>query len=342
VVTKWSRKRFNLLHWLLTKENFNIGRIDNKKEGNSVQFQQLFVFTKVVEKNSFSKAAENIFLSQSTVSSHISNLENYFGQKLFDRMGKEIALTPFGQKLYPWAQEILKLKETAIWDMKDWTGKIQGELIIAASTVPAEFMVPWLVSRFSQKYPEVRYTLTQNNSKTVAELLIGGEAELGMLGEKYYPEKLEFIPFIEEKLVLITPVNLKLEEPVAVCNLLELPFIFRATGSGTQAAVEKLLKKYGISSSSLNIIASFDSVQAVKHGVKEGLGVSIISEIAAYDYSNYNLVNSYKLDNITEKRVFYFAYNKHRTLSPLIKEFIDLSLSSRTNLSSTLSRNLNN
>jgi DNA-binding transcriptional LysR family regulator len=292
-----------------------------------MQFQQLFVFTKVAEKNSFSKAAEDIFLSQSTVSNHISNLESYFGQKLFDRLGKEIVLTPFGQKLYPWAQEILKLKEMAIWDLKDWTGKIQGKLSIAASTVPAEYMVPLLVSRFRKKYPEVQFTLAQSNSEAVAEILIKGAAEIGILGEKYFPEKIVYIPFMKERLVLITPTDLKPEDPVSVNILIDLPFIFRTAGSGTQATVEKFLKKYGVHSSSLNIVAYFDSVQAVKQGVKAGLGVSIISEIAAADYSKYNLVNSYQLDMITEKRVFYIAYNKQKTLSPLIKEFIDVSLS---------------
>ncbi|MBS4025923.1 MAG: LysR family transcriptional regulator [Clostridia bacterium] len=294
-----------------------------------MQFQQLFVFTKVVEKNSFSKAAEDIFLSQSTVSNHISNLESYFGLKLFDRLGKEIVLTPFGQKLYHWAQEILKLKEMAIWDLKDWTGKIQGKLSIAASTVPAEYMVPLLISNFRKQYPEVQFSLIQSNSEAVAEVLMKGTAELGILGEKYFPEKIDYIPFIKERLVLITPADLKLKEPVSVNALLDLPFIFRTSGSGTQATVKKILKKYGLHSSSLNIVAYFDSVQSVKQGVKAGLGVSIISEIAAADYANYNLVNSYPLDEIAEKRAFYFAYNSQITLSPLIKEFIDFSLAAK-------------
>jgi DNA-binding transcriptional LysR family regulator len=294
-----------------------------------MQFQQLFVFTKVAEKNSFSKAAEDIFLSQSTVSNHIINLESYFGQKLFDRLGKEIVLTPFGQKLYPWAQEIIKIKEMAIWDLKDWTGKIQGKLSIAASTVPAEYMVPLLVSNFRKQYPKVQFSLTQSNSETVAEVLLKGAAELGILGEKYYPEKISYIPFINERLVLITPTDLKLEDPVSVNALINLPFIFRTPGSGTQATVKKLLTKLGLHSSNLNIVAYFDSVQAVKQGVKAGLGVAIISEIAAADYANYNLVNSYQIDEITEKRAFYFAYNSQLTLSPLIKEFIEVSLAAK-------------
>lgn len=294
-----------------------------------MQFQQLYVFTRVVEKKSFSKAAEDMFLSQSTVSKHISNLESYFGQKLFDRLGKEIVITPFGLKLYPWAQEILKLKEMTIWDLKDWTCNIKGNISIAASTVPAEFMVPKLISHFRQEYPDVCFTMIQNNSETVAELLISGAAELGMLGEKFYPDKIEYIPFAEEKLVLITPASLKLEEPVSICDLLNQPFIFRTTGSGTQVKVEDLLKKSGIVRSSLHIAAYFDSVQAIKQGVKEGLGISIISEIAAVDYAKYNLVNAYQVNEMTEKRIFYFAYNKQRTLSPVTKEFIDVSLSAR-------------
>lgn len=296
-----------------------------------MQFHQLYCFTKVAEKKSFSKAAEDIFLSQSTVSTHISNLEDYFNEQLFDRLGKQVVLSPFGEKLYYWAQELLKLKDTAIWDLKDWSGKIEGQIRIAASTVPAQYMVPLLISKFVVNYPQIRFVLNQLNSKDVAEAVVKGEAHLGLLGEKYQEEKLDYIPLNQEKLVLITPKHIQLEDPVSMRQLAEFPFIFRKLGSGTQSIVDKLFKKAGLDIHKQKILGYFDSVEAIKQGVRQGLGVSIISEIAASDYVDNKLINKYDLKEFTEKRSFYFAYNNQVTLSPLIAEFINFSICSFQN-----------
>jgi len=290
-----------------------------------LQFYQLFAFTRVAEKKSFSKAAEDIYLSQSTVSSHISSLEKHFGQKLFDRLGREVVLTPFGEKLYHWAKEILKLKEMAIWDLKEWTGKVEGIFHIGAGTVPAQFMVPFLTSQFFKKYPGISFTLTQNSSQLVAEEILKGNVDLGILGEKYYPEKIEYIPFLSEKLVLITPPELKLRDPVSIYHVLDYNFIFRKPGSGTQHVVEKFFKKEGLEPGCLNVVAYFNNVQSIKQGVKEGLGVSIISEIAAMDYAQSNFINKYELNEIKERRTFFFAYSRQKTMAPFITEFINFS-----------------
>ncbi|UNC90831.1 selenium metabolism-associated LysR family transcriptional regulator [Candidatus Contubernalis alkaliaceticus] len=289
-----------------------------------MQFYQLQAFIKVAEKRSFSRAAEDIFLSQSTVSTHIGSLEKHFGQKLFDRLGKEVTLTPFGEKLFYWAREMIKMRDMALWDLKEWTGKTEGNIHIAASTVPAQFMAPFLISYFVKKYPGIQFTLTQNSSEIVADCLLKGDADLGMLGEKYYSEKIEYIPFLDEKLVLITPADVVFNNPISITEVLDYPFIFRKPGSGTQAVVEKIFKKENIDISRLNVVAYFNNVQSIKQGVKEGVGVSIISEIAAMDYSHSSLINYYHLKELKNRRSFYFAYNRQKTLAPYIQEFISL------------------
>ncbi len=287
-----------------------------------MQFHQLVCFVKVVEKKSFSIAAEVLYLSQSTVSTHISSLEKYFGQKVFDRLGKEINLTPFGEKLYQWAKEILQIRENALWDLKDWTGKIQGNINIAASTVPAQYMVPSIIAKFLKKYPQVKFNLTQESSKKTAKSILKGNSDIGMLGEKYFEDKIKYISYTQEKLVLITPSSLKLKDPVHIEDIIEEPFIFRKAGSGTQKVIEKILKQQNIKKERINIIGYFDSVQSIKHGVKEGIGVAIISEIAARDFQKRGLINVNTITEFKEDRIFYLAYNKQKTLSPLAMEFI--------------------
>lgn len=283
---------------------------------------QLHVFTKVAEEKSFSRAADSIYLSQSTISTHIKSLEKYFGKRLFDRLGKEVILTHSGEKLYPLAKEMLALQEKSVRDLIGSKGEIEGHIKIAASTVAAQYIAPKLISRFSQKYPSIRFTLDLLDSKHVAEKLIKGEADLGFLGHQYFPDKLKITPIMEEKLVIATHPSLHFSGNISIKEFLTYPFLFRKYGSGTQEAVEKILQKANVDITKLNVIGYFDSVQVVKQCVKEGMGVAIISEIAASDYVQYNLINAYELNEFTEKRMFYLAYNETRTLSPLVNEFI--------------------
>lgn len=283
---------------------------------------QLEAFTNVAEKKSFSKAAEALYLSQSTVSTHISNLEAYYGHKLFDRLGKEIVLTNAGEKLYPLAKEILVLQDKALWVLKDNPDKIEGQLKIAASTVPAQYIVPKLIAGFSQKYPGIKFALDLLDSIHVAEKLAKGEADIGIIGYQYLPDKLNFSPLIEEKLVVITPPHCHFPKTLSIKEIATYPFLFRKHGSGTQATLEKILQEHKVDLTKLQVIGYFDSVQVVKQCVKEGMGISIISEIAAADYVEQKWINAYELDEISEKRPFYLAYNKARILSPLVKEFL--------------------
>jgi len=283
---------------------------------------QLYVFTKVAEEKSFSRAAESIYLSQSTVSTHINHLEKYFGQRLFDRLGKEVVLTYSGERLYPWAKQMLVLKEKAVWDLKDFPQRMEGHLKIAASTVPAQYIAPKLISEFSEKYPSVKFSLNALDSKQVAESLLKGDVDLGILGHQYYPDKLDFIPVMEENLVLITPTSLSFSSNACIRDFVTYPFLFRKYGSGTQATIESILQKANVDLTRLNVIGYFDSVQVLIQCVKEGMGISIVSEIAAADYIHHNWIKACTLDELTEKRTFYLAYHKEKTRSPLVNAFI--------------------
>ena len=283
---------------------------------------QLNIFINVAEEKSFSKAADAIYLSQSTISSHISNLEKYFGQKLFDRMGKEVILTHAGEKLFPIAKEMLALQDHAVQALIESTWKIEGQIRIAASSVPAQYIVQKFISQFNKKFPNIKFSLSLLDSRHVAEQLVRGEADVGILGHPYFTEQLEYIPIMKEKLVAITPLNIKFLDGFSVQDLAKYPVLFRKHGSGTQVSVEKILKEANVDLSTLNIVGYFDSVQVIKQCVKEGMGVSIISEIAAEDDTNLHLINTYELLDSTENRTFFLSYKTARTLSPAMDKFI--------------------
>jgi DNA-binding transcriptional LysR family regulator len=292
-----------------------------------LDLHQLYVFTKVVEHKSFSKAADDIFLSQSTVSSHIQSLERILNVNLFDRVGRDSILTPHGERLYQWALKLLLIKDQALLDLKEGMTELRGAIRVAASSVPGQFLVPKMVKHFREQYPEVTFHINQSSSKLVAEKVLSGSVDLGILGEKYENDKLHYIPLLKEKLVLITSNQVKMKEPVYIQDILNYPFVMRNANSGTNAILERFLKKSKISKDKLTIISYIDDGQSLMQFVMQDIGISIISEIAAKEYANQKMLKMYKINEFDDERYFYLVYNINKTQSLLSKLFIDGAVS---------------
>jgi len=288
-----------------------------------MDLHQLFVFTKVVEHKSFSKAAEDIFLSQSTVSSHIRALEKMLGVKLFDRVGRESILTSHGERLYSWALKLLLLKDQAMLDLKGGMMELRGMVRIAASSVPGQFLLPKMVKQFREQYPEVIFHINQSSSRHVGEKVLNGSVDIGILGQKFEDDKLRYIPLLKEKLVLVTSNQMELTEPVNIQDISDYPFVMRNSDSGTNALLEKFLKKNNIARDQLNIISYIEDGQSLLQFVIQGVGISIISEIAAREYSSNKLIKIYDINGFDDERYFYLVYNINKTQSLLSKLFID-------------------
>lgn len=288
-----------------------------------MDLHQLYVFTKVVEHKSFSKAAEDIFLSQSTVSSHIQGLEKMLGVKLFDRVGRESILTPHGERLYGWALKLLLLKDQALLDLKQGMAELKGMIRIAASSVPSQFMIPKMVKRFREHYPEVMFHINQSSSKNVAEKVLNGSVDVGILGQKFEDDKLRYIPLLKEKLVLVTPNQMEITEPVHIRDILHYPFVMRNSDSGTNALLESFLKKNHIAKDQLKIISYIEDGQSLLQFVIQDVGISIISEVSAREYSKNNLLKMYEINGFDDERYFYLVYNINKTQSIVSKLFIE-------------------
>ncbi|MCM3671757.1 selenium metabolism-associated LysR family transcriptional regulator [Mesobacillus maritimus] len=286
-----------------------------------MDLHQLYIFTKVVEHKSFSKAAEVVFLSQSTVSSHIQALEKALNIKLFDRVGRESVLTPHGERLYHWAQKLLFIKDQALLDLNQGMTELQGMIRIAASSVPGQFLLPQMIKKFRMDYPAVTFQIYEASSKVTAEKVVNGTVDFGIIGDKYENDRLHYIPLLKEHLVLITSRNINLSNPVHIQELLDYPFVMRNTDSGTNALLEKLLKKNNISKNHLNIIAYTDSGQSLTQFVKEGIGIAIVSEIAANEQEGE--LEKYQIAEFEDERYFYLIYNKQKTIPLVSKLFIN-------------------
>lgn len=286
-----------------------------------MDLHQLYVFTKVVEHKSFSKAAEDIFLSQSTVSSHIQSLEKMLKMKLFDRIGKEIIITDNGKRLYYWALKLMELRDHAMLDLNQGLADLRGAVHLGASSVPSQFIVPKMVKQFREKFSDITFHIHQSPSKNTAEKVLTGALDIGILGEKYENEMLHYIPLLKEKLVLITSRQIRMNSPVSIHEIIKHPFIMRNSGSGTNAMLERFLKKKQIKLTEMNIVAYTDSLSLIQF-VAQGIGISIISELAAKEYYSNQMINMYEIEGFSDERYFYLIYNTKRTLSLISKLFI--------------------
>lgn len=280
-----------------------------------MDLHQLQVFSKVVEHKSFSKAAEALYLSQSTVSSHIQSLEKTLNVTLFDRVGRETILTPYGERLYYWAQKLLLLRDEAILDINQSTTELKGVIQIGVSSVPGQFILPKLLKDFRINNPSVTFSINESASKTVAEKVMNGTVDLGILGEKYENNKLSYVPLLNERLVLIASPEFSFQPPIAVSELIKYPLVMRNANSGTRALIERFLRKKGIKDAQLNIVAHTNSSQGLIELVKHGIGISIISEIGAKEQCSDQRIKVFEIEDFDEERYFYLVYNKDKTLS---------------------------
>jgi DNA-binding transcriptional LysR family regulator len=293
-----------------------------------MELNQLKVFCAIIEKKSFSKASEILFLSQPTISYQIKSLEQELKTKLLDRSGREIIITGSGEIFYKYARRILQLVGEAEQAIQQLNGLIKGELIIGASTTPGEYILPGLFAGFKMKYPGINITMIISDTKEIIKKVIENEVEAGVVGAKEKNDKLVFESFTTEKLVLITSAKSKTlkNETAVIEKLKELPFIFRESGSGTNAVVKKILNEAGVREEDLNIVMRLGSTAAVKKAVECGAGVSFISEKAVENEIKLGTIKKITVKNLELDREFFIVYKRQKSQSPAVKAMLQFLL----------------
>ncbi|UMZ75082.1 selenium metabolism-associated LysR family transcriptional regulator [Natranaerofaba carboxydovora] len=292
-----------------------------------MDFRQLEVFVSICRTGNFSKAAQELFLTQPTVSSHIFQLEKDLGLSLFERRGRKVVLTPAGENFYPYALDVLDLMKRARESFQEYKDQIKGTVKIIASQTPGNYLLPSLLKKFNVRYPEVKFEISISNSDDVYDKILNYEADLGFVGKKYTSDKIENIYFQDDELILISPNNSKLKNiadnnsEIQLEKIVDMPFIIRRGGSATLKTFEDYLQKeFKKDINSLNIILEVDSIESVKSFVKEGFGVSILSR---HCLSEEDSLLKYKIKGIDFKREFYSIYHKGRVLSPTCEKLLD-------------------
>ncbi|HBG92352.1 MAG: hypothetical protein A2X54_00080 [Nitrospirae bacterium GWF2_44_13] len=288
-----------------------------------MDIHHLKVFTAVFKNRSFSKASEQLSLTQPTISSHIKAVEDELGCKLFDRVGRTIIPTKEAELLYSRASEIIENLEeikSGICRIKDDIG---GEIIIGASTIPGTYIIPSIVSEFKKKYKEISFQVIIEDSKKITDMVACDQLLLGIVGAKMENRKLEYRPLVEDELILVSSAKALGRKTISMKNITGMPFLLREEGSGTRKTMERHLSGRGIDVKDLNVVAVLGSTDAVKEAVKSGLGASILSRVAVRDDLKLGILREVKVKGLNMKRSFYIITHRKRTFPKSYRLFID-------------------
>lgn len=302
-----------------------------------MEFRQLESFVKVINLKSFSKAAEELYLTQPTVTSHIQSLEDELDTLLINRFGKKATPTQAGEILYRYANNIIEIKDMAKFDLSAYNGKIQGELIISSSSVPRNYLLPKIIRDFSEEYPDISFIINERDSAEVVNDIKDGYADFGIVGAKYsgkYDDRyIDYMEIIEDKLSVITPNTSDFpwenNSYIDKEELFKHRMILREKGSGTRKLIEdNLLLKLSdkADEDAFDKTSYIEDGEAIKKFVEMGLGVSIVSELTIAHEIKRGSLKKFYLKDIDLNRSFYFAYHNKRALSPLQKRFKDFVL----------------
>src|SRR5207302_5639166 len=251
---------------------------------HDLQLPYLETFSKAAELSSFTAAARALRLSQAAVSQRVQALEVTLGTPLFKRQGGRVLLSDAGQKLYDYAQRILDLHREARREVTGHETPIAGELLLAASSIPGEHLLPALLSAFGQKHARIRVRATVSDSMAVMAQVERGEVSLGLVGRKVDKPHLEFRYLASDRMVLVIPPGhtLSKRKKVSVKQLPRYPLVLREVGSGLRHCFEKSLEKAGLSLADLRVALELGSNEAIKEAVLRSVGIAILSTFAVH------------------------------------------------------------
>jgi DNA-binding transcriptional LysR family regulator len=290
-----------------------------------LEFRQLETFLKVAELKSFSKAAQEIFLTQPTVSEHIRQLESELNTRLFLRTKRETILTPSGKQFVKHAKKILNLRRQTLLEMGQFASTVEGELIIGASTIPGEYILPQFIGSFRKRFPKIKMELIISDSQRAMEWVLERQCEIAFIGVDPNHKLLTATPFSSDTIapVINTSHPLAQKTGLSLKDLQTIPLVLRETGSGTRRAVERVLNEKGLSWKSFNVALVVGSATAAINAVLSGPFYSFLSlksVEAAFEHGRLKQMHTTAFDAI--HRQFFMIRGKKDLLSPMAKHFI--------------------
>lgn len=227
---------------------------------------RLKVFYTVALRLNFTKAAQELYISQPAVSKHIQELEETYKTKLFERNGSKIVLTPAGEILLKHTKNIFEIYREIDFDMSSFIKERQGLLRLGASTTISQYIISPVLARFHQKQKEIKVNLLNGNTEQIENALINKEIEIGIVEGQSKNQSIKYIPFLKDELVLVcnTKNPLAKQNEISVEDLKSIKFITRERGSGTLEVIEFALKQINLKITDLQIEMQLGSTESIK------------------------------------------------------------------------------
>ena len=294
-----------------------------------MDLRHLLTFRTVVDKGSFSQAADELGVSQPAVSFQIRSLEQRLGQRLLDRSGRRVSLTDAGRVVDGYARRMLALEDDLEREMAEISDRVAGRLVLGSSTGPGELLLPQLLGAFKRAHPEVGVSLVVQDTHTVCERVLDDDLELGVVGAARPHRGLLFEPFVRDELVVITPPGhpLAARDRVTLPELAGHPMILQQRGSGVRAVLEAALRAQGVRARDLEVTMELGLQQSVKAAVLDGLGITVISRLAVERDVAEGRLAALPVEGAALSRDFSLVRHAGRTPSRVSLSFVDFARS---------------
>jgi DNA-binding transcriptional LysR family regulator len=270
---------------------------------------RLKVFRVVATHLNFSRAAEELLLTQPAVTQQIKALEDEYGVPLFDRSGGRITLTPGGQALLPFAEKLKAISDEAYAAVATASGKHGGQLALGASQTIGQYLLPNLVAGFLRENPKVSITASSGNSDAMLEALIAHRIQLALIEGPALRKDIHIEPFMEDQMVLVVPASHEwADHEIDISMLKAAPLLMREFGSGSRRVVENALVRAGLKKKEINTRMELDSTEGLLSAVEAGLGVTFVSRWAVRNQLSFGSLKLARVRDLKLSRMFSLAY----------------------------------
>jgi DNA-binding transcriptional LysR family regulator len=291
-----------------------------------MNIRQLEVFAAVVEAGSFSRGAEAASLTQSTVSQHIASLESEAGHRLLDRTGQGILLTRAGEIYLQHTRRVLAECAALQQSMAAFNGLQHANLTIGASNIPANYLIPSILSQLTTDYPGIALTMQTGDSRAILQRLLEESVELAVVGSRNNIRGVDYLPLASDLIVLAV----SNQHPWSQCKSISLDelcsgsLIVRENGSGSDQALQQALQQVGFDPTRLQISVRLGSNEAIRQTLAGGFGAAFLSEISIRQELSRGEMVQVHVDGLAVQRKFWLATRSRRTSSPAARIFTEL------------------
>jgi DNA-binding transcriptional LysR family regulator len=292
-----------------------------------VDLRHLHTFRTVVDKGSFSQAAEELEISQPAVSFQIRSLEERLGQRLLDRSGRRVTLTEAGEVVLRYARRMIGLEAEMEREVGEIGTTVSGRLLLGSTAGPGELLLPRLLGSFHRAHPGVRVSMAVSDTQTICERVLDDELEIGVVGATRPHRGLEFEPFISDELVVIVPPGHPLaeREALGLDDLADAPMLLQQEGSGVRSALEAAMREGGLRDRDLHVVMELGLQQSVKAAVLDGFGVTVISRLAVEREVAEGLLVAVPLEGEGIARRFHVVRHAGRTPRRVTAAFLEFA-----------------